>query len=822
MDLSGRNLNVHVEVTGTAEAVRELKTVDAAVDRVGTTSNTTGARGLQQLMQEFERTKVEAAKLGEEIKKTEASTVTATRSFSGMMSGLQMLGAAGAAAFVGLGVESSRYYLEQQHFAEQHKAKLNELALAWGNFRYRVGEAILGTTTDMNQSLSAMSYFVDRAGGLLSNFIRYTQNPFGAGFSDLKGAGSTLGQVFQSPGMRPDIRRAGDISLTPTGGASAWGGAAALDPRTGLPMDTLDRQWSGERTRILDAATRSADADAKATVEFVRHLDEVRRDFAEAVFNRSYRFFASGSMPYVPNGAGASSLPDILPPGMDLSTFLATRIGNLDLPSEVTGIPDYLLGMGTSNAGIPRPGILSALSSIFGRNGAGRGLLSGLSGLGILSSGSGLGSAIGGGLAGFGIGSSVSGLMSSLVGASVLGPLAPIGAAAGVLGPLLGKLFGHGEEAKVNDSRDAFLSQFGGSGTGAGSGFAELAKQLHALGAQGDGLFNDVLSAKKMKDWESAVRAATHALDDYNGRLAEQKSLEGQIADLRDQLKVDWKDAAAILQKYGLSIDGLGKEFQQFYINADATQLLSDMQALFSIGADVGGVLVGLKEPISNLVQESIKFGTTIPENFRPYIEELLRAGYLTDANGEKLRDLAGIQWGDPVKTEADKITDAINDLVKKLDELIQSIRTDFPGAAAAGIDAVDRTLRGFRPPTIDVPINYVYEDAPAELGAATGGWISPTGVAYFKAGGFVPRGTDTIPAMLSPGEYVMRREAVDRIGVSTLSSMNRGVTINVGGISVDARHGSWENPASVQRRADQIGEAMMRRLRTNVQFPSR
>ena len=43
----------------------------------------------------------------------------------------------------------------------------------------------------------------------------------------------------------------------------------------------------------------------------------------------------------------------------------------------------------------------------------------------------------------------------------------------------------------------------------------------------------------------------------------------------------------------------------------------------------------------------------------------------------------------------------------------------------------------------------------------------------YKSRGGFIPRGTDTVPAMLTPGEFVVKREAVQKYGVDTLSSMN-------------------------------------------------
>lgn len=59
---------------------------------------------------------------------------------------------------------------------------------------------------------------------------------------------------------------------------------------------------------------------------------------------------------------------------------------------------------------------------------------------------------------------------------------------------------------------------------------------------------------------------------------------------------------------------------------------------------------------------------------------------------------------------------------------------------------------------------------APA-AGNATGGLI------YRANGGtiFKPRGTDTVPAMLTPGEFVIRKSAVDKIGAGNLSALNSG-----------------------------------------------
>jgi hypothetical protein len=59
------------------------------------------------------------------------------------------------------------------------------------------------------------------------------------------------------------------------------------------------------------------------------------------------------------------------------------------------------------------------------------------------------------------------------------------------------------------------------------------------------------------------------------------------------------------------------------------------------------------------------------------------------------------------------------------------------------------------------------------EVGLARGGLV------YRSVGGsiFEPRGTDTVPAMLTPGEFVVRKAAVDRIGMRALTAMNNGDT---------------------------------------------
>jgi len=61
----------------------------------------------------------------------------------------------------------------------------------------------------------------------------------------------------------------------------------------------------------------------------------------------------------------------------------------------------------------------------------------------------------------------------------------------------------------------------------------------------------------------------------------------------------------------------------------------------------------------------------------------------------------------------------------------------------------------------------------------------------YKSRGGFIPRGTDTVPAMLTPGEFVIKKDAVQKYGVDTLTSMNsmtKSLPSYEGGGAVDER----------------------------------
>ncbi len=101
--------------------------------------------------------------------------------------------------------------------------------------------------------------------------------------------------------------------------------------------------------------------------------------------------------------------------------------------------------------------------------------------------------------------------------------------------------------------------------------------------------------------------------------------------------------------------------------------------------------------------------------------------------------------------------------------------------------------------PFVPIPqiIGTVSEATKKFLGTAWGfssGGMVPK---YFASGGYT-RGKDNIPAMLSAGEYVVQKSAVDAIGIGNMASINKGtlpnnsvynysLSVNVGGSSQSA-----------------------------------
>jgi len=153
-------------------------------------------------------------------------------------------------------------------------------------------------------------------------------------------------------------------------------------------------------------------------------------------------------------------------------------------------------------------------------------------------------------------------------------------------------------------------------------------------------------------------------------------------------------------------------------------------------------------------------------------IYELLKSG-----------NIPGFALGGKIKKGFQKIGDIISKPVESAQEIFKSITNPIE----MFVDKIQENL------------GRMFEGAIAQgLGGMYG-----DGLVYAQAGGFVARGTDRIPAMLSPGEFVVNAKAA-RANLGLLTSINEGYntgssgTINIEKIEINAQ--TQLSPESIRR----------------------
>jgi len=132
-------------------------------------------------------------------------------------------------------------------------------------------------------------------------------------------------------------------------------------------------------------------------------------------------------------------------------------------------------------------------------------------------------------------------------------------------------------------------------------------------------------------------------------------------------------------------------------------------------------------------------------------------------------------------------------ELIKTNDQMARSLNTvsSAMGELKNGTMDSDQVLSLFLKTAASlVGVANPFAGAVLGLGAAftahTGGLIKQNGIQRFANGGQV-QGEDNVPILAQAGEFIMKRSAVQNIGVQNLANMNRtgnagGVTINISG----------------------------------------
>lgn len=180
------------------------------------------------------------------------------------------------------------------------------------------------------------------------------------------------------------------------------------------------------------------------------------------------------------------------------------------------------------------------------------------------------------------------------------------------------------------------------------------------------------------------------------GRITgDNAALFGQLT---AQTEPNFKKMEEAAKKYGVELGALGPAFAQNQLNERAKDIIDSFETMKRGGADVGGVIAGMSDEINQFVQDAISSGRQVPENMKPIIEAMMEQGRLTDANGTKLTDMSGINFGPPVESAFDKVIRKLQELIDKLsggmgfDKATQQAN-DFAANATTAIRAIPSNI---------------------------------------------------------------------------------------------------------------------------------
>lgn len=350
------------------------------------------------------------------------------------------------------------------------------------------------------------------------------------------------------------------------------------------------------------------------------------------------------------------------------------------------------------------------------------------------------------------------GALGTVLGGSVSGAVGgALGATLGSVVPVIGTLAGAG--------LGKLLGGLFGGPTAKAKEDAAIQPQINSLIAGVTQLYGGLAGVKTMGEIVGVALA-----DAFGSKGAAGLA---HLTQLADQFKTQTDRLQDALEKYGLTWEDLGEKAKKFFFEADAQNLLQDYNLLTQAGVEQDKLLTKMAGSWNALVQTAQQNSLQIPNAMRPMLDRLVELGLLLDAAGNK---------------------------IENLDTLFAQVNPD--------------------PIVIDVEYRYPSDTRndngdPTSTAYMTGGLVRDKGITYAARGGYL-RGTDSVLAALTPGEFVMSREAVRRVGPGALHAINSGAG-GLGGavvINVDARDAVLDG-ISAERLADKIGRVLMDRARS-------
>jgi TP901 family phage tail tape measure protein len=320
-----------------------------------------------------------------------------------------------------------------------------------------------------------------------------------------------------------------------------------------------------------------------------------------------------------------------------------------------------------------------------------------------------------------------------------------------------------GASVSEGEKRGAILAR-----ANAGAGAAGLtglktgnAAELRARNAQIFGGFRNIEAQRSVEGGMQGRAGA--AADEQQKNI--QQAQKDQVQTIRDLIKLEEENLKLIQEKNRLEKDSIDS-----LISGDITKFFEQQaavgaQAAIAIGSDrlqgaFGSKALGMAAQETKRQQEA-----GVQELFG---QRLAGPGGLTErAYGAAVGSM-GIT--DPRMARMAAGTTGEEEAIKGR---LQELGGLLGETGALGVAMAEMQVQTA---TINVSNAELKLAGIEERGREAAAGMYRGGVVYANRGIFVPRGTDTVPAMLTPGEFVVRREAVQRgNNLQLLQAMNKG-----------------------------------------------
>jgi hypothetical protein len=265
----------------------------------------------------------------------------------------------------------------------------------------------------------------------------------------------------------------------------------------------------------------------------------------------------------------------------------------------------------------------------------------------------------------------------------------------------------------------------------------------------------------QLKTAQDHLDAANAVMDTLNAQM---KVLNDNVTKAQEQLDADQADLAA--KKEALTVMGQTKtQWEDMKLAVEKAQMAQDKLA----ATQLAGALATAK--IVDDVWSKIKKNYDDYKDKTTTITTIVNTIYTSSGGGGSTTSSATpdqiAAMDKALKGKDDGTSDSLG--------FYNSLGSDGEkGNTAAGNAAADAAAKAIQ----------ALNSWNASLALADAAMFSGGKAAGYSIGGFVPKyfavggyaiGTDTVPAMLTPGEFVMSKYAVDNYGTGTMKAMNNG-----------------------------------------------